>query len=74
MNPDWVDVFPIEDGHIPDSYVALVEGIPRSQLTSFCGRGERAPFYESNLPKKIYNIYIYIPSPSKGCQLNPKGW
>ena len=26
MNPDRVDVFPIEDGDIPASYVSLPEG------------------------------------------------
>ncbi len=25
--PDWVDVFPIENGDIPASYVSLLEGI-----------------------------------------------
>ena len=55
---------PIEDGHIPDSYVALVEDISRSQLTSFFGGGEGAPFYGSNLPKKgsfeSFGFYRYI--------------
>ena len=26
MDPDWVDVFPIENGDIPASYVGLPEG------------------------------------------------
>ena len=26
MDPDWVDVFPIENGDIPASYVSLPEG------------------------------------------------
>ena len=28
MDPDWVDVFPIENGDIPVSYVSLPAGIP----------------------------------------------
>ena len=28
MDMDWVDVFPIEDGDIPTSYVSLPEGGP----------------------------------------------
>ena len=26
MDPDWVDVFPIEHGDVPASYVSLSEG------------------------------------------------
>ena len=38
-------------------------GAPRKQKRM--GRG-------GYTPRKF--IYIYIPAPSKGCQLNPKGW
>ncbi len=33
--------------------------------------GGGAPKFHTQTP---INIYIYIPAPSKGCQLNPKGW
>ena len=35
MDPDWVDVFPIETGDFPASYVSLPEG---KHSWQFCDR------------------------------------
>ena len=40
-----------------------------------CADGKGPMFVVKNDPKIMSKIIIaYIPAPSKGCQLNPKGW